>query len=57
LCIETCPECGGRLRVIACIEDRQLIAQILGQVHSRAATAEAEARAPPGHQKEALERV
>jgi hypothetical protein len=57
LCIETCPECGGRLRVIACIEDRQLIAQILGQVHSRAATAEAEARPPPGHQKEALERV
>ncbi|NNL05977.1 MAG: IS91 family transposase, partial [Xanthomonadales bacterium] len=28
--IETCPECGGRLKVIACIEDPPLIAKILG---------------------------
>jgi hypothetical protein len=27
--IETCPDCGGTLRVIACIEDPPLIAKIL----------------------------
>jgi hypothetical protein len=32
--IETCPGCGGKLRVIACIEDPQLIRKILGHVHS-----------------------
>ena len=30
--IETCPDCGGTLRVIACIEDPPLIAKILGHV-------------------------
>jgi hypothetical protein len=30
--IETCPECGGKLRVIACIEEALLIAKILGHV-------------------------
>ncbi len=45
--IETCPDCGGQLRVIACIEDPPLIAKILGHIQARAATAGAEARAPP----------
>ena len=30
--IETCPECGGKLRIIACIEDPQVIARILSPV-------------------------
>ena len=30
--IETCPHCGGTLRVIACIEEPALIARILGHV-------------------------
>jgi hypothetical protein len=33
--IETCPMCGGKLRVTACIEDPPLIARILGHVHRR----------------------
>jgi hypothetical protein len=33
--IETCPDCGGTLRVIACIEDPPLIAKILGHVRAR----------------------
>jgi ribosomal protein S27E len=53
--IETCPECGGKLRVIACIEDPQLIAKILGHVQRRDAQAGSAARAPPGHQEEALD--
>jgi hypothetical protein len=28
--IEICPDCGGKLRVIACIEEPALIARILG---------------------------
>jgi hypothetical protein len=53
--IETCPECGGKLRVIACILDPQLIAKILGHVQRRDAQAGSAARAPPGHQEEALD--
>lgn len=46
--IEHCPECGGNVRVIACIEDPQLIAIILTHVRSReSATAAAAARGPP----------
>jgi hypothetical protein len=46
--IESCPECGGCVRVIACIEDPQLIAHILAHVRSReAATAKAMTRGPP----------
>jgi len=46
--IENCPDCGGKLRVIACIEEPQLIAKILAHVRSRkAATAKAIARGPP----------
>ena len=37
--IETRPECGGNLRVIACIEDPPLIAKISGQVRRREALA------------------
>jgi hypothetical protein len=33
--IEACPECGGNLRVIACIEDPPLIRQILSHVRAR----------------------
>ena len=28
---EICPDCGGKTRVIACIEDPPLFAQILGR--------------------------
>jgi len=45
--IESCPECGGKLRVIACIEDPPLIAKILGHVRSRETAEVAQARAPP----------
>jgi hypothetical protein len=27
--VEACPDCGGSLRIIACIEDPPLIAKIL----------------------------
>ena len=46
--IETCPECGGRLRVIACVEDPPLIAKILGHVQRREALFDGTPRAPPG---------
>ena len=45
--IETCPDCGGKLRVIACIEDPPLIAKILGHVRRRQALAVTTARGPP----------
>jgi len=46
--IESCPECGGTLRVIACIEDPPLIAKILGHVRRREALFDSTPRAPPG---------
>ena len=46
--IETCPECGGKLRVIACIEDPPLIARILGHVRRREALFDRTSCAPPG---------
>jgi len=52
--IETCPDCGGTLRVIACIEDPPLIAKILGHVRSRAAAEAVQARAPPANSQRAL---
>jgi len=52
--IETCPDCGGTLRVIACIEDPLLIAKILGHVRSRAAAEAVQARAPPANSQPAL---
>jgi len=45
--IETCPDCGGRLRVIACIEEPALIRKILGHVQARDELASTAARAPP----------
>jgi hypothetical protein len=46
--IETCPECGGRLRVIACVEDPPLIAKILSHIRRREALFDSTPRAPPG---------
>ena len=45
--IETCPDCGGKLRVIASIEDPPLIAKILGHVRRREALAATTARGAP----------
>jgi len=50
--IETCPECGGKLRVIACIEDPPLIAKILGHVRQREALIGNTPRPPPVLQPE-----
>ena len=47
--IESCPECGGKLRVIACIEDPILIAKILGHVQRREELDDPLARGPPAH--------
>ena len=49
---ETCPECGGKLRVIACIEDPPLIAKILGHVQRREALIGNTPRSPPVLQPE-----
>ena len=46
--IETCPECGGKLRVIACVENPPLIAKILAHVRRREALSDGTPRAPPG---------
>ena len=45
--IETCPKCGGTLRVIACIENPDVIATILEHVGARGVAATAKSRAPP----------
>ena len=45
--IETCPKCGGTLRVIACIENPDVIATIPEHVGAREAAATAKPRAPP----------
>jgi len=45
--IETCPECGSKLRVIACIEDPSLITKILEHPNRREALADGAPRAPP----------
>jgi hypothetical protein len=50
--IETCPECSGKLRVIACIEDPPLIAKILGHVQRREALIGNTPRSPPVLQPE-----
>jgi hypothetical protein len=46
--IETCPECVGKLRVIAAIEEPPQIAKILGHVRRREVQSEGTPRAPPG---------
>jgi hypothetical protein len=45
--IEKCPDCGGQLRVIACIEEPWLIRKILSQVQQRNAPADFDTRGPP----------
>ncbi len=49
--IETCSECGGAVKVIACIEDPVVIAKILTHLDGKAASAGKgllpESRAPP----------
>lgn len=52
--IESCPDCGGKLRVIASIEEPGLIAKILGHVQPCDAAVGPDARAPPGDLQEAL---
>jgi hypothetical protein len=44
--IETCPACGGALRIIACIEDPAVVKKILTRIDSKNASAEP-ARLPP----------
>jgi hypothetical protein len=50
--IETCPDCGGTLRVIACIEEPPLIATILEHVRWREALIGNTPRSPPVLQAE-----
>ena len=49
--IETCSECGGAVKVIACIEDPEVIAKILTHLDEKTASAEQgllpDSRAPP----------
>ena len=50
--IETCPACGGAMKIIACIEDPVVIQKILDHLKSKDETREPppkpESRAPPG---------
>lgn len=46
--IESGPKCGGKVRVIACIEEPALIRKILDHVRQPAGMANTEARGPPG---------
>jgi hypothetical protein len=54
--IETCPDCGGKLRVIACIEDPPLIRQILTHIQRREALLKRVARAPPDSKQTPISR-
>jgi hypothetical protein len=45
--IETCPDCGGKLRVVAAIEDPPLIGKILAHVRRRQALFDSTPRARP----------
>ena len=45
--IERCPDCGGKLRVIACVEEPWLIRKILSHVQQRDDPADFDARGPP----------
>ena len=53
--IETCSECGGAVKVIACIEDPVVIEKILTHLKEEIPAAKPirlpESRAPPHHQK------
>ena len=45
--METCPGCGGKLRVIAFAEEPALITEILGHVRARDELGDVATRAPP----------
>ena len=34
--IETCPDCGGAVRIIACIEDAEVVEKILAHLGAKA---------------------
>ena len=44
--IETCPTCGGAVRIIACIEDPVVIEKILTHLDGKGGAAEATRRPP-----------
>jgi len=44
--IETCPACGGAMRIIACIEDPDIIEKILAHLDVKTAEPEAPRRPP-----------
>ena len=44
--IETCPACGGAMRIIACIEDPEVIEKILAHLDAKVAEPEATRRPP-----------
>ncbi len=44
--LETCPACGGAVRIIACIEDPLVIEKILNHLDEKGASAE-DSRRPP----------
>jgi hypothetical protein len=44
--IETCPACGGAVRIIACIEDPVVIEKILAHLDAKASEPEAPQRPP-----------
>ena len=44
--IETCPACGGAVRIIACIEDPVVIEKILTHLDEKGGLAEASRRPP-----------
>jgi len=49
--IETCPKCGGAVKIIACIEDPVVIDKILSHLDTKAASTDPvvvpQPRAPP----------
>ena len=45
--IETCPACGGAMRIIACIEDPVIIEKILAHLDAKASESEVSRRPPP----------
>jgi hypothetical protein len=45
--IETCPACGGAVRIIACIEDPDIIEKILTHLDGKGADSGATRRPPP----------
>ena len=44
--IETCPACGGAMRIIACVEDPEVIEKILAHLDAKVAEPEATRRPP-----------